>query len=151
MKRHYRRHLLCEAAVTRPSDELADGGHICECLKGADETSLSSAPSVRGCCDKAVRGACGRGPTAAITLWAAFARGFNAQNQYAHNKSQRIVDKKFFPGLQTYMRIPAEFLLTRNALSRGFAPGGRTSLLAYEKGRRISLRIRNSYSRKSPK
>ena len=34
-------------------------------------------------------------------------------NQTVHSKSQRVVDKKFSPGLQTYMRVSAEFLLTR--------------------------------------
>lgn len=121
MKRHFCRHLLEGAAVTRPSDELTDGGHIFDCLKGADETPFPSAPS-------------------GLPLPEALTLRINMRT----TNPRGLSTKKFFPGLQTYMRIPAEFLLTRNALSRGFAPGGRTSLLAYEKGRRISLRIRNS-------
>ena len=65
MKRHFRRHLQRGDAVTRPSEEPADGVLRLRVPEGDDETPLSSAPSAGGCDDKAVRRTCRRGPTAA--------------------------------------------------------------------------------------
>ena len=79
MKRRFRRHLLEGDAVTRPSEMPEDGVTLLRVPEGDDEKTLSSAPS--------------RLP------W----------NQTAHSKSQRVIDKKFSPGLQTYMRVPLNF------------------------------------------
>lgn len=86
MKRHFRRHLLDGDAVTRPSEGPADGVSRLRVPESDDETPLSSEPSG--------------------LPW----------NQTAHSKSQRVVDKKFSPGLQTYMRVPAEFLLNQKQI-----------------------------------
>ena len=91
MKRHFCRHLLCGAAVTRPSEEPADEILQLRVPEGADEKPLSSAPS---------------GLPSPEAL--------NARNQTTHGKSQRAVDKSFPPGLQIYISDPAEFLLTRS-------------------------------------